>query len=82
MHEFELRPIGGFIELSGGELEKPLKYPLDDPDAAIRNVGFMSERYGSVLRIFNEAGDMIESQRREAVMPLKGAVGGLEGPDC
>ena len=45
-----------------------------------RVVGFLSQRHGSVLRIFDAAGKVIETRRREPVMPIKNVAGGLEGP--
>jgi hypothetical protein len=80
MDTYELREIAGRLRLSGGQLTAPLTYPAADKDSAIRVVGFLSQRHGSILRIFGAADELIESQRREPVVPLKGAVGGLEGP--
>jgi hypothetical protein len=75
---FELRPVADGLELSGGELKEPLKYP--DRESAIRLVGFLSQRRGSELRIFDATGALLETQRREPTTIMEGAVGGLAGP--
>ena len=36
--------------------------------------------YGSELLVFNAAGEVIEARRFEPVVPMPGAVGGLQGP--
>lgn len=80
MHEYELRPLEGGLVLSGGQLPEPLKYPNLNPEHPIRVVGFLSQRHGSLLHIFDAAGKLLETQTRQPVIPLDGAVGGLGGP--
>jgi hypothetical protein len=79
-HEYKLRPVDGKLELSGGQLDETLKYPVDDLEGARRVVGFLSQRQGSVLQIYDVRGTLIETQQREPVMPMENAVGGLAGP--
>jgi hypothetical protein len=80
VHEFELRETESGLRLSGGQLEDGLNYPASDKQQAIGVVGFLSQRDGSILRLFDSADNVIETQRREATIFMKGAVGGLEGP--
>ena len=70
MEEYELRPVEGNLELSGGKLEETLRYPSDDRAAAVRLVGFLSQRTGSILRVFDAVGHEVETQRREATVVL------------
>jgi hypothetical protein len=51
-----------------------------EPRPAIHLVGFLSQKLGSELRIFDAGGHVIETRRYEAVVPMCGAVGGLQGP--
>jgi hypothetical protein len=80
MLTFELRETENGFALSGGQLESPLLYREQDPDAAIRLVGFLSQREGSDLRIHASNG-RITTQRREPAMPFdKNSLGeGLRG---
>jgi len=80
MQTFDLRQSGAHLQLSGEPLSEPLIYPAGDPEAPIRLVGYLSQLNGSVLRIFNAAGDLVEVQRREATTVMPSAVGGLAGP--
>lgn len=77
---FELREIGGGFELRGGLLEGPLIYKEERPDPAVHLVGFLSQRWGSELRVFDRAGELIQTRRFEATVFMPGAVGGLAGP--
>jgi len=81
MLSFELREVEDGLTLSGGALRDPLLYPPDDPEAAIRLVGFLSQQQGSELRIYKADGCLKATQRREPAMPLeKGSLGdGLRG---
>jgi hypothetical protein len=80
MDSFELRRSGEDLHLSGGSFHKPLIYPAANPEAPIRLVGFLSQRHGSVLRVFNTAGELVEIQRRPGTVVIRTAVGGLAGP--
>ena len=80
MNTFELRPVNNGFELRGGQLPEPLVFHDIEPRPAVHLVGFLSQKPGSELRIFNAAGDVIEARRYEPVAPLRNAVGGLHGP--
>ena len=80
MESFELRRNGEQLHLIGDRFEEPLVYPASDPEAPIRLVGFLSQRHGSTLRVFDSAGELIEVQDRPATVVMSGAVGGLAGP--
>jgi hypothetical protein len=80
MHAFELRPVEKGFELRGGQLSEPLVFHDIEPRPAVHLVGSLSQKLGSELRIFNAAGDVIETRRYEAVVPIRNAVGGLHGP--
>ena|ERR1035437_679558 len=68
MLSFEIRQTeSGFI-LSGNQLERPLTYP--EQDAAVRLVGFLSQKEGSELRLYGVDGNLKSIQRREPAMPL------------
>jgi hypothetical protein len=79
MHTFELRPVISGFELRGGQLPEPLVFKEMDPQPAVHLVNFLSQKLGSELRIHNAAGDVIQTKRYEPVLPLTGAVGGLQG---
>jgi hypothetical protein len=79
VEEYELRPVDERLELTGGMLKETLRFPAEDRDAAVRVVGSLSQRAGSVLRIFDTDGNEVETQRRDATVVLPGAVGGLTG---
>ena len=51
-----------------------------EPRPAVHLVGFLSQKDGGELRIFNAAGEAIVTRHYEAVIPMDGAVGGLRGP--
>jgi hypothetical protein len=71
MQRFELRHTGNGLELSGGQLkDETLKFPGTDTGTALRVVAFLSKRTGSVLLIFNTAGEVIETHRRDPVSPM------------
>ena len=80
MDNFELRQSGKYLHLSGGGFEQPLVYPAADQEAPVRLVGFLSQRHGSVLRVFDAAGKLVDTQRRTGTAVMRGAVGGLAGP--
>jgi len=80
MHTFELRPVENGFELRGGQLPEPMIFRDLEPRPAVHLVGFLSQKIGSELRIFNAAGEVIETRRYEAVVPIPGAVSGLHGP--
>ncbi len=80
MESFELRRRGEHLHLIGESFEDPLVYPAADPEAPIRLVGFLSQRQGSVLRVFNATDELVEVQDRPATVVMSGAVGGLAGP--
>ena len=81
MLSFDLRETREGFVLSGGQLEKPLQYHEKDAEAAIRLVGFLSQRKGSDLRIYGPEGELRSSRHREAGVPLRdGSLGsGLRG---
>ena len=80
METFNLRRSGEHLHLTGGSFEEPLVYPAGDPHAPIRLVGFLSQRHGSVLQVFNAAGELVAVQERPPTVFMRGAVGGLAGP--
>ena len=80
MHTFDLRPVENGFELRGGQLPEPMVFRDAEPRPAVHLVGFLSQKLGSELRIFDVAGQVIETRRYEPVVPLHGAVGGLQGP--
>lgn len=79
MHTFELRPVPDGFELRGGQLTETMVFCEDEPRPAVHLVGFLSQKDGGELRIFNAAGKVIMTRRYEAVIPMDGAVGGLRG---
>jgi hypothetical protein len=80
MHTFELRPVNNGFELRGGLLPEPMIFRDVEPCPAVHLVGYLSQKLGSELRIFNAAGEVIQTRRFEPVLPIPGAVGGLHGP--
>jgi hypothetical protein len=80
MHTFELRPVENGFELRGGPLSEPMIFRDVEPRPAVHLVGYLSQKLGSELRIFNAAGEVIQTRRFEPVLPIQGAVGGLHGP--
>lgn len=80
MHAFELRPVENGYELRGGQLLEPMVFLEHEPRPAVHLVGFLSQKLGSELRIFDAAGQVTETRRYEPVLPIPGAVGGLHGP--
>ena len=80
MHIFELQPVPDGFELRGGQLTETMVFCEDEPRPAVHLVGFLSQKDGGELRIFNGAGEVIMTRRYEAVIPTGGAVGGLHGP--
>jgi hypothetical protein len=80
MHTFELRPFENGFELRGGHLPEPMIFRDVEPRPAVHLVGFLSQKFGSELLIFNAAGEVIQTRRFEPVLPIPGAVGGLHGP--
>ena len=79
MHEFALRVIKSGIELSGGQLKGSLVFPKWKPERALRLVGFLSQKVGSLMRIFNVEGKLIKERRFEADTPTANAIGGIRG---
>jgi hypothetical protein len=80
MHSFELRPVSLGFELRGGQLTEPMVFREEEPRPGIHLVGFLSQKEGSELRVFDAAGEVVCTRRHEPVMPREGAVGGLRGP--
>jgi hypothetical protein len=80
MHQFELRPLVNGFELRGGQLIEPMVFHENELRPAVHLAGFLSQKDGGELRIFNQAGEVIVTRRYEAVIPLDNAVGGLHGP--
>jgi hypothetical protein len=52
----------------------------NEPRPAVSLAGFLSQKEGDELQIFNAAGEVVVTRRYEPVMPMTGAVGGLRGP--
>jgi hypothetical protein len=75
-----LRPVENGFELRGGQLPEPMIFRDIEPRPAIHLVGYVSQKLGSDLRIFNATGKVIQTRRYEPVLPIPGAVGGLHGP--
>jgi hypothetical protein len=81
MHTFELRPVNNGFELRSGPLLEPMIFRDVEPRGpTVHLVGFLSQKIESELRIFNAAGEVIQTRRFEPVVPIPGAVGGLRGP--
>ncbi len=80
MHTFDLRPVNNGFELRGGQLTEPLIFLEADPQPAVHLVGFLSQKIGSELRIYDSGGKLLRERRYEPILPLSGAVGGLRGP--
>lgn len=80
MHTFEIRPVVSGFELRGGQLTAPMVFEENEPRPAVHLVGFLSQKDGGELRIFNVAGEVIQTRHYEPQMPMTGAVGGLHGP--
>jgi hypothetical protein len=74
MHTFELRPVENGFELRGGPLPEPMIFRDIEPRPAVHLVGFLSQKLGRELRIFNATGEMVQTRRYEPVVPLRGAV--------
>ena len=68
------------FELPGRRLLEPMVFHDMEPRPAVHLDGFLSQKLGSELCIFNAAGEVIQPRRYEPVLPLSGAVGGLHGP--
>ena len=70
---YELRKMAGNVwQLAGGELKEPLRYAEEQggSDGAKRMVGFLAQLTGAEMRIYNEAGSLIETKMfREGVRP-------------
>jgi hypothetical protein len=80
MHMFELRPVPDGFELRGGQLTETMVFCEAESRPTVHLVGFLSQKDGGELRIFNATGEVIVTRRYEAVIPMEGAVGGLHGP--
>jgi hypothetical protein len=80
MYLFEVRPVHAGFELRGGQLTEPMVFHENEPRPAVHLAGFLSQKDGGELRIFNAAGEVIVTRRYEPQMPMAGAVGGLCGP--
>ncbi len=81
MLEFQLRPKDGFFTLTGGQLAgEAWRFPEPGPDQGVRIVGFLSQKLGSTLRIFDKQGNEVTRRKFEPLSPLEGAIGGLVGP--
>jgi hypothetical protein len=80
MDLYELRSIETGFKLSGGKLGEPMIYRESEPAPAIHLVGFLSQRDGSELRVFDRAGQLIQTRNFRATMIMADAVGGLADP--
>jgi hypothetical protein len=81
MDVYELRTIERGFRLSGGKLNEPLVYRENEPAPAIHLVGFLSQRDGSELRVFDRNGGLIQARCFQSTIVMPGAVGGLAGPN-
>lgn len=80
MDIYELLSSEKGFELRGGKLKEPLIYRETESAPAIHLVGFLSQRDGSKLLVFDRAGKLLDSRCFEATVVFPGAVGGLAGP--
>jgi hypothetical protein len=69
---FEIRlETSGAVKLSGGQLDSPLDYqPPDGMEMATRMVGFLSQKLGSELRVFDGDGRLVSTRSFEPMLPL------------
>lgn len=81
MDAYKLRSIESGFELSGGKLGQPLIYRENEPAPAIHLVGFLSQRDGGELRMFDRDGVLVQTRFFQATIFMPGAVGGLIGPN-
>lgn len=58
MPVYEIDPIDGGFRLSGGQLEKPLDYLGHELPTVIGHVGFLAQKEGGLLRIFDATGEI------------------------
>jgi hypothetical protein len=78
MHKYELRPVQEGMELSGGKLEQPMVFrEADSEQRAINLVGFLSQRDGGFLRIFDGAGTVVATKEFRENPIATSAVRGL-----
>jgi hypothetical protein len=78
MDKFELRPVPEGMELSGGKLEQPMVFrEADSEQRAINVVGFLSQRDGGFLRIFEAAGTVVATKEFRENPIATSAVGGM-----
>jgi hypothetical protein len=80
MYTFDLRAVTDGYELRGGPLDAPMIYREKEARSAVHLVGFLSQKSGSELRIFDAEGELANTRHFRPVLPLAGAVGGLQGP--
>lgn len=80
MHTFEIRPVASGFELRGGQLTKPMVFHEREPRPAVHLAGFLSQKDGGELRIFNAAEEVTMTRHYESQRPISNAVGGLHGP--
>jgi len=76
MDKFELRPLGDALELRGGKLKEPMVFRESDAEQrAIHLIGFLSQRDGSFLRIFDAVGAVVATkefrENRFATSPMR-----------
>ena len=63
MHVFELRPVPSGFQLRGGQLTEPMVSRENEPRPAVHLVGFLSQKEGGELRIFDAAAEIIVTRR-------------------
>ena len=80
MDTYELRQIDGGFELRWRKLEKPMIYRETEPQPAINLVGFLSQKDGSELRMFDLSDKVIFTRRFQGTVVTSSAVAGLAGP--
>ena len=78
MQIFELHALEDDFELSGGQLQAPMLFHGEESRDAIHLAGFLSQKEGGVLRIFNALGELIETRRVKPNLSTPN-IGGLHG---
>jgi hypothetical protein len=65
------------MELSGGKLEQPMVFrEADSEQRAIHLVGFLSQRDGGFLRIFDTSGTVVATKEFRENAIATGGIGG------
>lgn len=77
---FELRPVPDGFELRGGQLIETMVLCEAKLRPTVHLVGFLSQKDGGELRIFNAKDEVIQTRHYVAVIPISGGGGGLRGP--